>query len=69
MDQQQVDILAFGAHADDVEIGMAGSIAKWAAAGKKIVLCDMTEADLSSNGTVETQERRSRSRSKFAWCI
>ncbi len=33
--KQQVDILAFGAHADDVEIGMAGSIAKWAAAGKK----------------------------------
>ncbi len=69
MDQQQVDILAFGAHADDVEIGMAGSIAKWAAAGKKIVLCDMTEADLSSNGTVERRKEEADSRSKFAWCI
>ena len=56
MDQQGIDILAFGAHADDVEIGMAGSLAKWAAAGKKIVICDLTEAELSSNGTVETRK-------------
>lgn len=32
----KVDILAFGAHADDVEIGMAASIAKWASMGKKL---------------------------------
>jgi bacillithiol biosynthesis deacetylase BshB1 len=48
-----MDILAFGAHADDVEIGMAGSIYKWAKEGKKIAICDLTEAELSSNGTVE----------------
>lgn len=30
-----IDILAFGAHADDVEIGMGGSIAKWVHEGKK----------------------------------
>ncbi|MCR2820220.1 bacillithiol biosynthesis deacetylase BshB1 [Lederbergia panacisoli] len=55
MDHQSVDILAFGAHADDVEIGMAGSLTKWAAEGKKIVICDLTEADLSSNGNVESR--------------
>lgn len=48
-----LDILAFGAHADDVEIGMGGTIAKYAALGKKIGICDLTRADLSSNGTVE----------------
>ena len=48
-----LDILAFGAHADDVEIGMGGTIAKYAALGKKIGICDLTKADLSSNGTVE----------------
>ncbi|MBM7713615.1 bacillithiol biosynthesis deacetylase BshB1 [Bacillus thermophilus] len=53
MKLEQIDILAFGAHADDVEIGMAGSIYKWASEGKKIVICDLTEAELSSNGTVE----------------
>lgn len=30
-----IDILAFGAHADDVEIGMGATIAKYAALGKK----------------------------------
>ncbi|WP_163100975.1 bacillithiol biosynthesis deacetylase BshB1 [Peribacillus alkalitolerans] len=47
-----IDILCFGAHADDVEIGMGGTIAKYARMGKKIVICDLTEAELSSNGTV-----------------
>ncbi|RSK27409.1 bacillithiol biosynthesis deacetylase BshB1 [Bacillus sp. HMF5848] len=52
----KLDILAFGAHADDVEIGMAGSIAKWVAKGYKIGICDLTEAELSSNGTVSLRK-------------
>ena len=31
---EHVDILAFGAHSDDVEIGMGGTIAKFTAQGK-----------------------------------
>lgn len=49
---KQLDILAFGAHADDVEIGMAGMIAKYTKKGWNIGICDLTEAELSSNGTV-----------------
>ncbi|OLS40256.1 bacillithiol biosynthesis deacetylase BshB1 [Bacillus sp. MRMR6] len=56
MSSKQIDILAFGAHADDVEIGMGGTIAKLAAQGKNIVICDLTEANLSSNGTVELRK-------------
>lgn len=52
MEDKQLHILAFGAHADDVEIGMAGTIAKLTAEGKKIGICDLTAADLSSNGNV-----------------
>ncbi|MCH1624723.1 bacillithiol biosynthesis deacetylase BshB1 [Fredinandcohnia quinoae] len=52
MADSKLHILAFGAHADDVEIGMAGTIAKYAKEGKKIGICDLTEAELSSNGTV-----------------
>ncbi|MFS0781409.1 bacillithiol biosynthesis deacetylase BshB1 [Bacillus sp. 1P06AnD] len=48
-----IDILAFGAHADDVEIGMAGTIAKYTKQGKKVVICDLTKAEMSSNGTVQ----------------
>jgi N-acetylglucosamine malate deacetylase 1 len=53
----QYDILAFGAHADDVEIGMGAAIAKYAKQGKKIAVCDLTKAELSSNGTVNTRQK------------
>jgi N-acetylglucosamine malate deacetylase 1 len=52
MENKQFHILAFGAHADDVEIGMAGTIAKVTSNGKKVAICDLTNADLSSNGDV-----------------
>ena len=55
-----LDILAFGAHPDDVEIGMGGTIAKYASLGKKIGICDLTRAELSSNGTVDRRLERSR---------
>lgn len=53
MDKTKLDILAIGAHADDVEIGMGGTIAKYTSKGKKIGICDLTKAELSTNGTVE----------------
>ena len=49
-------ILAFGAHADDVEIGMAGTISKYTKQGYEVGICDLTEANLSSNGTVELRK-------------
>ncbi|WP_339831130.1 bacillithiol biosynthesis deacetylase BshB1 [Paenibacillus sp. FSL R7-0272] len=59
-----LDILIFGAHADDAEIGMAGTIAKHTAAGLKVGVCDLTRAEMSSNGTVErrTEEAEQASR-------
>ncbi|TDL77602.1 bacillithiol biosynthesis deacetylase BshB1 [Rhodococcus qingshengii] len=56
MSDKHLHILAFGAHADDVEIGMGGSIAKLTARGKRIGICDLTEAQLSSNGTIEIRK-------------
>ncbi|WP_223593454.1 bacillithiol biosynthesis deacetylase BshB1 [Neobacillus bataviensis] len=52
MENKKLHVLAFGAHADDVEIGMGGTIAKLASEGKRIGICDLTDADLSSNGNV-----------------
>jgi bacillithiol biosynthesis deacetylase BshB1 len=51
-----VDLVAFGPHPDDIEIGLGGTVARHAAAGHQVGLCDLTEAELSSNGTV-TQRR------------
>jgi bacillithiol biosynthesis deacetylase BshB1 len=48
-----VDLLVFGPHPDDIEIGLAGAIARHAAAGHRVGLCDLTRGELSSNGTVE----------------
>jgi N-acetylglucosamine malate deacetylase 1 len=57
MEAKKLDILAFGAHADDVEIGMGGTIAKYASEGKAIGICDLTKAEMSSNGSVEIRKR------------
>jgi N-acetylglucosamine malate deacetylase 1 len=51
-----IDLLVFGPHPDDIEIGLGGTIAKHTAAGDAVGLCDLTQGEMSSNGTVE--ERR-----------
>ena len=47
------DIVVFGPHPDDIEIGLGGSIASHSDAGYAVGLCDLTLGELSSNGTVE----------------
>jgi bacillithiol biosynthesis deacetylase BshB1 len=46
-----VDLLAFGPHPDDLEIGLGGTLAKHAALGHTVGLCDLTRGELASNGT------------------
>jgi bacillithiol biosynthesis deacetylase BshB1 len=46
-----VDLLVFGAHPDDIEIGLGGSVARHAAEGRTVGLCDLTAGELASNGT------------------
>lgn len=53
---RNTDILIFGAHPDDAEIGMGGTIAKHALAGYRVAICDLTYAEMSSNGSVETRK-------------
>jgi N-acetylglucosamine malate deacetylase 1 len=48
-----VDIVCFGAHADDVEIGMGGTVRKLTEMNVTVSIVDLTQAELSSNGTVE----------------
>ena len=51
-----LDLLAFGAHPDDIEIGLGGCIARHSAEGARVGLCDLTAGELGSNGTPD--ERR-----------
>lgn len=48
-----VDLLAIGPHPDDIEIGIGGIVAKHAALGHRVGLCDLTAGEMGSNGTVE----------------
>jgi bacillithiol biosynthesis deacetylase BshB1 len=50
---KQIDLLAFGPHPDDLEIGLGGTLAKHAAKGNAVGLCDLTRGEMSSNGTPE----------------
>lgn len=46
-----VDLLVFGPHPDDIEIGLGAAVASHSEAGYTVGLCDLTRAELSSNGT------------------
>jgi bacillithiol biosynthesis deacetylase BshB1 len=51
-----IDLLVFGPHPDDIEIGLGGTVARHSAEGHVVGLCDLTEGEMSTNGTVA--ERR-----------
>ncbi len=51
----KVDILAIGAHPDDVELGCGGTIAKMIAEQKKVAIVDLTQGELGTRGTEETR--------------
>ncbi len=48
-----VDLLVFGPHPDDLELGLGGTIARHVAHGHRVGLCDLTAGEMGSNGTVE----------------
>lgn len=48
----KLDILAFGAHPDDVELGCSGTIAKEISLGKKVGIIDLTRGELGTRGSV-----------------
>jgi len=52
----RVDLLVVGPHPDDIEIGVGGSVARHAAEGFRVGLCDLTRGELGSNGTPEERE-------------
>ena len=49
MKDSKLDILAFGAHPDDVELGCGGTIAKEIHNGKKVGIIDLTRGELGTS--------------------
>lgn len=53
----ELDALAFGAHADDAELGCGGTLLKLAAAGYKTGIVALTRGEMGSRGSAETRVR------------
>ncbi|MFN5371635.1 MAG: bacillithiol biosynthesis deacetylase BshB1, partial [Bacteroidia bacterium] len=52
----KLDILAFGAHPDDIEISAGGMLIAEARKGKKIGLIDLTRGEMGTRGTAEIRD-------------
>jgi len=55
-----IDILAFGAHPDDVELGCAGTIALSVSQGKSVAIIDLTEGELGTRGSADLRKQEAK---------
>ena len=61
----KLDILAFGAHPDDVELGCGGTLAKEISNGKKVGIIDLTAGELGTRGSAELRTLEANEASKI----
>lgn len=59
----KVDILAFAAHPDDIEISSSGTLLKHIQQGKTVAIVDLTQGELGSRGTIDTRREESKASS------
>ncbi len=56
----KLDILAFGVHPDDIELGCAGTLLIEKSKGRKVGIIDLTRGELGTRGTAETRENEAK---------
>ena len=61
----KVDILAIGAHPDDIELGSGATLAKEVANGKIIGLLDLTRGELGTRGSAEIRDQEAAAAAKI----
>ncbi len=61
---EKLDILAFGVHPDDVELGCSGTILASIAQRKKVGIVDLTKGELGTRGTAETRKEEAANAAK-----
>ncbi|WP_109300147.1 bacillithiol biosynthesis deacetylase BshB1 [Aquimarina sp. AU474] len=61
----KLDILAIGAHPDDVELSCSGTIAKEVHNGKKVGILDLTRGELGTRGTPEIRDQEAKNAAKI----
>ena len=65
---RRIDILAFGAHPDDVELGCGGTIVKEVKLGKSVGIIDLTRGELGTRGTPEIRDEEHAEHPFFYLC-
>lgn len=60
----KTDILAFGAHPDDIELSAAGTIAQQIAGGKIVAIVDLTRGELGTRGSAQIRDAEAEAASK-----
>ncbi len=55
----KLDVLAFAAHPDDVELACSGTILKLIAGGKSVGIVDLTKGELGTRGNEQTRQEES----------
>ena len=61
----KLDVLAFGAHPDDVELSCSGTLLRLKEEGSKIGVVDLTMGELGTRGTADTRKKESDASSKI----
>jgi bacillithiol biosynthesis deacetylase BshB1 len=61
----KLDILAFGAHPDDVELGCSATIAKEISLGKKVGIVDLTRGELGTRGSAALRDKEAANAAKI----
>ena len=61
----KLDILAFGAHPDDIELNCAGTLLVEKAIGKKIGVIDLTQGELGTRGSTEIRKQEAAAAAKI----
>ena len=61
----KVDILAIGAHPDDVELGSGATLAKEVSRGKTVGILDLTRGELGTRGSAATRDQEAAAAAKI----
>ncbi|PCJ94973.1 MAG: bacillithiol biosynthesis deacetylase BshB1 [Flavobacteriaceae bacterium] len=61
----KLDILVFGAHPDDAELGAGATIAKEVSKGKKVGIVDLTRGELGTRGSAELRDQEAKKAAKI----
>ena len=65
----KVDVMAFGAHPDDIELGCGGTLIKLVDLGHSVVLVDMVQGEMGTRGTVETRRAEAAAAAKIIGAV